>query len=41
MNREDFAKLVGAETEKTEYLPVACLLRSGYACAGYYHAAVN
>jgi hypothetical protein len=40
MNREDFLKLVGAEA-KAEYLPVAFLLRNGYACAGYYHSAVN
>jgi hypothetical protein len=40
MNRSDFLKLVGAEAE-AEYLPVAFLLRNGYACAGYYHSAVN
>ena len=41
MNREDFIKLVGAASAKAEYLPVAFLLRNGYACAGYYHSAVN
>jgi hypothetical protein len=41
MNRDDFVKLVGVASEKAEYLPVAFLLRNGYACAGYYHSAVN
>jgi hypothetical protein len=41
MNREDLTKLVGAEGNGTEYLPVAFLLANGYACAGYYHWAVN
>ncbi len=41
MNREDFLKLVGVASEKAEYLPVAFLLGNGYACAGYYHAAIN
>lgn len=41
MNRDDFVKLVGVTSEKAEYLPVAFLLSNGYACAGYYHAAVN
>ena len=40
MNRQDFLKLVGAESN-ADYLPVAFLLRNGYACAGYYHSAVN
>lgn len=41
MNRNDFKKLIGAESEDAEYLPVACLLESGYGCAGYYNAALN
>jgi hypothetical protein len=41
MNRDDFIKVVGVASEKTEYLPVAFLLCNGYACAGYYHSAVN
>jgi hypothetical protein len=41
MNRDDFLKLVGAASGKVQYLPVACLLCNGYACAGYYHSAVN
>jgi hypothetical protein len=41
MNRDDFVKLVGTVSDDTQYLPVAFLLCNGYACAGYYHAAVN
>lgn len=41
MDRNDFVKLIGSATTGSEYLPVAFLLRSGYACAGYYHPAVN
>jgi hypothetical protein len=41
MNREDFSKLIGANANNAEYLPVAFLLSNGYACAGYYHSAVN
>jgi hypothetical protein len=41
MNREDFAKLVGAGVDRADYLPVAFLLANGYACAGYYHSSVN
>ncbi len=41
MNREDFVKLVGTAADESQYLPVAFLLCNGYACAGYYHAAVN
>lgn len=41
MDRNDFMKLIGAESAKASYLPVALLLRSGYACAGYYHTEVN
>ncbi len=41
MNRDDFLKLVGASEGPAEYLPVAFLLSNGYACAGYYHAAMN
>jgi hypothetical protein len=41
MNRTDFLKLIGAHGAKAEYLPVACLLRSGYGCAGYYNAQLN
>ena len=41
MNRHDFLRLIGAEEKQVEYLPVACLLRSGYGCSGYYNAQVN
>ena len=41
MNRDDFVKLVGGESDRAEHPPVAFLLRNGYACAGYYHSAVN
>jgi hypothetical protein len=41
MNRDDFVKLVGATEGPAEYLPVAFLLNNGYACAGYYHSAMN
>lgn len=41
MNRDDFIKLVGATEGQAEYLPVAFLLSNGYACAGYYHSAMN
>ena len=41
MNRKDFVKLIGAEREDAEYLPVSCLLRRGYACVGYYHPVLN
>jgi hypothetical protein len=41
MNRSDFTKLIGAEGGNAEYLPVACLLRAGYGCAGYYNQAIN
>ena len=41
MNRDDFVKLVGVASDDAEYLPVAFLLCNGYACAGYYHAAIN
>ena len=41
MNREDLVKLIGVGSSEAEYLPVAFLLCNGYACAGYYHAAVN
>jgi hypothetical protein len=41
MNRDDFVKLVGTGPDTTQYLPVAFLLRNGYACAGYYTPSVN
>ncbi len=41
MNRDDFVKLVGSTSDNSQYLPVAFLLRNGYACAGYYNPLVN
>ena len=41
MNRKDLIKLIGAESGDVDYLPVAFLLRTGYACAGFYNAKVN
>lgn len=41
MNKSDFEKLIGAHSADAEYLPVACLLRSGYGCAGYYNEKLN
>lgn len=42
MEREDVLKLlVGSESTQHEYLPVACLLKSGYACLGYFNLAIN
>ena len=41
MDRNDLVKLIGSEAAGSDYLPVAFLLRSGYACAGYYNRAIN
>lgn len=41
MNRDDFVKLAGVAVEEGQSVPVAFLLINGYACAGYYHPAVN
>ena len=41
MDRRDFVKLIGAEGEEVDYLPVACLLTVGHAVAGYYNTFVN
>ena len=41
MNREDFVKLAGVGAGSGESTPVAFLLNNSYACAGYYHPAVN
>lgn len=41
MNRQDFLKLIGAKAGSADYLPVACLLSSGYACAGYFNSSLN
>ena len=41
MQRDEFLKLIGGKSDGTEYIPVACLLKNGYACAGYVNQAVN
>lgn len=41
MNRRDFLKVIGADEKPVEYMPVACLLRSGYGCAGYFNTSLN
>jgi len=41
MNRDDFQKLIGAHEADNDYLPLACLLTTGYGCAGYYNAQLN
>ena len=41
MQRTDFLKLIGAERETSDYLPVACLLRNGYGCAGHFLRTLN
>jgi len=42
MNRKDLLNLVGHKTSQpADYVPVACLLKSGYACVGYFNSIVN
>lgn len=41
MQRAEFLKLIGDKSENNEYTPVACLLRNGYACAGYVNHTVS
>jgi len=41
MQRDEFFKLIGANAEDADYVPLALLLRSGYACAGYCNAVLN
>ena len=41
MNGADFKRIIGASDSPEEYLPVACLLSTGYGCAGYYSSLVN
>jgi hypothetical protein len=41
MTRGDFLKLIGAESKSAEYVPVAFLLKSGYAALGYFNATIN
>ena len=41
MHRKDFLKLIGADSDVAEYLPVAALLRNGNGCVGHYNAIMN
>jgi hypothetical protein len=41
MTSSDFLKLIGAKSGNADYLPVACLLRSGYGCVGYFNHVLN
>ncbi|WP_010581806.1 hypothetical protein [Schlesneria paludicola] len=41
MQRDEFLKLIGSKSDGTEYIPVACLLKNGYACAGYVNQSIN
>jgi hypothetical protein len=41
MKHDEFVRLIGGESANAEYLPVACLLRNGYGCAGYFVPSLN
>ncbi len=42
MNRTDVVNLIGTgEAKESEYVPVACLLSSGYGCLGYFNKTIN
>ena len=42
MNRDDILSLVCSGTSPDDdYVPVACLLKSGYGCVGYFNRSVN
>jgi len=41
MQRAEFMKLIGGNGDTGDYIPVACLLRNGYACAGYVNQMIN
>ena len=41
MQRAEFLKLIGTKGESGDYTPVACLLRNGYACAGFTNQSIN
>jgi len=42
MNRDDILSLIGGGTSPDDdYMPVACLLNSGYGCVGYFNKSVN
>lgn len=41
MDLKELGRLIGAKSGKAEYLPVAFLLKTGYACFGHYNSALN
>ena len=42
MVREDILRLIGSgNSPDADYMPVACLLNSGYGCVGYFNKSVN
>src|SRR4051812_28374196 len=41
MQRAEFLKLIGGKSDNGDYVPVSCLLRNGYACAGYVNLTIN
>jgi hypothetical protein len=41
MEREEFVRLIGAGQNQADYLPVALLLRDGYAAVGHYNSLLN
>lgn len=41
MNAADFRKLIGANNGNSDYIPVVCLLTTGYGCAGYFSSVLN
>lgn len=39
---EDVLRLIGcSESSDSDYMPIACLLNSGYGCVGYFNSSVN
>jgi hypothetical protein len=39
---EDVLRLIGdADSPESDYMPIACLLNSGYGCVGYFNSSVN
>jgi hypothetical protein len=41
MDVKELSRLIGAKSGKAEFLPVAFLLKTGYACYGHYNSTVN
>jgi hypothetical protein len=40
---EDVLRLIGggSDSPNSDYMPIACLLNSGYGCVGYFNSSVN